>query len=59
MDKSKIYSPNQVGLGTFFGGPLAAVYFLKKNFDAVDNSATAEKTVIIGGPMYPTRSRAW
>lgn len=49
MDKSKIYSPNQVGLGTFFGGPLAAVYFLKKNFDAVDNSATAEKTVIIGG----------
>lgn len=45
------YTKNQVFWGTFFGGPIAAVYFLKKNFDAMGNGALSQKTVKLGAQI--------
>ncbi len=45
---SKIYSPNQVALGTFLGGPLAAIFFLKHNFDTLGKEELAKQTLQIG-----------
>jgi hypothetical protein len=36
--KRKIYSPNQVLAAAFLGGPMAMVYVLCKNFQALENS---------------------
>lgn len=46
--KNKLYSPIQGGLGTVLGGPLAGAYFIKSNFDAMDDSISSRKTVIWG-----------
>ncbi len=46
--KKKMYSPTQVGLGTFLGGPLAGTYFLKRNFDSLSKDIESKKTLIIG-----------
>jgi hypothetical protein len=35
--KRKIYSPNQVLAAAFLGGPIAMVYVLWKNFQALEN----------------------
>jgi hypothetical protein len=48
MDKIKVYSPGQVAVGSFIGGPIAAIYVIKKNFDALGNKADASKTVLWG-----------
>ena len=45
---SKIYSGNQIAILTVFFGPAAAVYFLKKNFDAMGATDKAKKTQIYG-----------
>ncbi|OFW88265.1 MAG: hypothetical protein A3J37_06840 [Alphaproteobacteria bacterium RIFCSPHIGHO2_12_FULL_45_9] len=42
------YTKFQILIGTFLGGPLAGIYFIKKNFDAMGDTAQAKKTVIIG-----------
>lgn len=42
------YTRHQIMLGSFVGGPFAAIYFLKKNFDAMGDTAQSKKTVIIG-----------
>lgn len=42
------YTKGQILLGTFIGGPLAAIYFLKKNFDAMGDANQSQKTVKIG-----------
>jgi hypothetical protein len=48
LKPSKLYSPRQIAFGTFFGGPLAATYFLKNNFDTLDKENYSKKTIIIG-----------
>lgn len=45
---SKVYSPIQVQAGTFIGGPLAAIYFLRGNFTALGMENEAKKTLQIG-----------
>jgi hypothetical protein len=45
---NKIYTPNQVALGSYLGGPLAAIYFLKGNFDTLGKDALSKKTILIG-----------
>jgi hypothetical protein len=48
MDKTEIYSPNQVFVGTFLGGPLASILMLKRNFVALGETVAAKKTIIWG-----------
>ena len=48
MQKIAIYSPVQVVTCSFFGGPFAAVFVLKKNFDALGDKAGSLKTIIWG-----------
>jgi hypothetical protein len=48
VDKVKIYSPLQVGIGSFLGGPIAAVFVLWKNFAALDKRLAATQTLIWG-----------
>jgi hypothetical protein len=48
MEAKKIYSPNQILLGAFWGGPLAATYFLRSNYLALGKNADAQKTLILG-----------
>ncbi len=49
MSKVKLYSPRQAYVGSFLGGPLAAMYVLKKNFDVLGNKSGSRKTLIWGG----------
>lgn len=42
------YTKNQITWGTFLGGPLAPVYLLKKNFDAMNDAEQSQKTVRYG-----------
>lgn len=44
----KLYSPMQVSIATYLGGPLAAIYFLKVNFDALGKKEFANKTLFFG-----------
>ncbi len=44
----KLYSPFQVALGSFFGGPLAMVYFLWQNFKTLGKQHAAKQTIIWG-----------
>ena len=48
MDKIPIYSPRQVSAGSFFGGPIALVYFLHNNFKRLGNNAAAAQTLLWG-----------
>src|SRR5262249_22208391 len=48
MDKIKLYSPIQVGVAGFCGGPLATVHTLWANFRALDNPSGARHTLIWG-----------
>ena len=48
MEENQAYSKNQVTLGTFFGGPLAATYMLKKNFDVMGDATHSQKTIKYG-----------
>jgi hypothetical protein len=51
MDKTKIYSPNQVAAGSFLGAPGAAVYLLWKNFKSLGNSSAAKRTLAWGSVL--------
>ncbi len=44
----KLYSPFQVALGSFFGGPVAMVYFLWQNFKTLGKQHAAKQTIIWG-----------
>lgn len=44
----RAYTGNQILIGTFVGGPLAAIYYLKKNFDAMGRVDYARKTIQYG-----------
>ncbi|MFA3792601.1 hypothetical protein AB6T38_15945 [Aliiglaciecola sp. SL4] len=45
---TSVFSPNQITLGAFIGGPLAAVYFLYKNFSALNQYDNAQKSLYWG-----------
>ncbi len=48
MQKRSLYSPTQVAVGSFVGGPMAAVYFLWENYVALENRSGARATLIWG-----------
>jgi hypothetical protein len=48
MNKTKLYSPNQVVCAAFFGGPFAAVFVLWSNFCALGKGVAARQTLIWG-----------
>lgn len=43
-----VVSPRQAAIGTFLGGPIGYIYFIRKNYVAVDEPASARKLTIIG-----------
>ena len=45
MTPTPIYSPRQVFGGSFLGGPIAAVYFLHRNFQTLHNGDAARRTL--------------
>lgn len=48
INELKLYSPFQIALGSFFGGPIAVVYFLWQNFKTLGKSDAAKQAVIWG-----------
>lgn len=48
INELKMYSPNQVFLGSILGGPLAMLYFLWANFKTIGKLKEAKYTVIYG-----------
>jgi hypothetical protein len=46
--KRKIYSPNQVLAAAFLGGPIAMVYVLWKNFQALENPHGMQQILLWG-----------
>lgn len=49
MEKTKkFYSQRAITIATYFGGPLAAGYLVKKNFEVLDQPDHAQKSLIIG-----------
>ncbi len=44
----KLYSPNQIGGGSFLGGPFAAVYFVWANFRALGEQGRAAGAMLWG-----------
>lgn len=48
---AKLYSTTQVGVGTFLFGPLAAMFYLKHNFNALERRNMAQK-VVAGSLIY-------
>lgn len=49
MEKTKrFYSQRAITIATYFGGPLAAGYLVKKNYEALEQPDSARKSLIIG-----------
>jgi hypothetical protein len=48
VDKIKIYSPTQIAVSSFCGGPFAAVFTLWKNFRSLENASGAMQTLVWG-----------
>lgn len=46
--RTRLYTPTQVALGTFFGGIVGFVWFLRENFVALGNTDAARNTVLGG-----------
>ena len=46
-----IFSPRQIFLGSYLGGPVAALYYLKSNYKVLNN-AVAEKNVLFAGGIF-------
>lgn len=47
-ETKKFYSQRAITIATYFGGPLAAGYLVKKNFEVLDQPDNAQKSLIIG-----------
>lgn len=47
-DTKKIYSQRAITIATYFGGPLAAGYLVKKNYLALEQPNKANKALLIG-----------
>ena len=48
MSNVTLYSPVQVGVSSFIGGPAAAVYVLRHNFNALGMTLAARHTLVWG-----------
>jgi hypothetical protein len=48
VDKIRMYSPVQVGICSFVGGPCAAVFVLWKNFQSLGKNSFARQTLVWG-----------
>jgi hypothetical protein len=44
----RFYSQRAITIATYFGGPLAAGYLVKKNYEALDQANNANKSMILG-----------
>ena len=44
----KMYSPNQVLLSVFLGGPLGFLYLIYKNFESLNDESGKLKTILFG-----------
>jgi len=51
VDKTKVYSPNQVFAASIAGGPGAMVYVLWKNFKALENP-DGQKQILVWGAAF-------
>ena len=51
MDKKKLFTPNQIFACAFFGGPLAMIYGLWKNFRVLDRPRDA-KLLLFWGSLF-------
>lgn len=47
-ETKKLYSQRAITIATYFGGPAAAGYLVKKNYEAYDQSENGKKAFIIG-----------
>ena len=47
----RLYSPRQAGIGSYLGGPFAALYFIWSNFKTIEDEARARQTLTIGIPI--------
>ena len=57
--KIRIYSPGQIFMASLFGGFLAAIYFLRRNFQSLGKSAEARQTLIWGGALFVGLWATW
>ncbi|MGO3346386.1 MAG: hypothetical protein ACTIM4_14110 [Marinomonas sp.] len=48
MEISKVLSPVQIAAGSFWGGPIATVYYLRKNYLLQGRNDYAQKTLVYG-----------
>ena len=48
MEAKKVLSPAQIAGGSFWGGPIATVYYLRKNYLATGNKELAQKALLYG-----------
>jgi hypothetical protein len=48
VNKIRVYSPVQVGICSFVGGPIAAVFVLWKNFQSLGKNSLAKQTLAWG-----------
>jgi hypothetical protein len=47
-NEKKFYSQRGIGMATYFGGPLAAGYLVKKNYETLGQPESGKKALIIG-----------
>lgn len=47
-ETKKLFSQRSIGIATFFGGPAAAGYLVKKNYEAYNQEDNGKKAFIIG-----------
>ncbi len=48
MDIKEFFSPKQIYIGTFIGGPLAAAYYLSENFKLMEKVSLSTSCKILG-----------
>lgn len=48
MARTRIYTSGQIALGSLGGGPIAAVYFIHQNFQALGKDREASLTLMLG-----------
>lgn len=51
IKQPRLYTPLQIGMGSFFGGPVAMAYFLWQNFKTLDNTNGTQYT-LAGGVLF-------
>ncbi len=50
--RTPLYTPTQIAIGTFFGGVVGFIYFLRANFIALGNAEAARNTVLGGAALF-------